>query len=82
MPVHVIPVGERGRIMLPARIREELNIREGDRLIVEAAADGSIRLVPLRQAVQAAKGMFADMEPDRSWAEEIIGQRSEDAEHE
>ena len=67
MPAMLVPVGERGRVVLPASIREALGIREGDRLVAGALPDGTLRLVPLRKIAQMAKGLLADLRPDESW---------------
>lgn len=76
--MRVTLVGERGRIVLPVEIREALGIREGEKLVVEAQADGSIRLVPLKRLVASAKGMYAHLEPGASWSEEILRVRREE----
>ena len=39
-----VTVAERGRLVLPAEVRERLHIRDGDRLALVVDADGTIRL--------------------------------------
>jgi AbrB family looped-hinge helix DNA binding protein len=79
MPAMLVPVGERGRVVLPASIREALGIREGDRLVAEALPDGTLRLVPLRKIAQMAKGLLADLRPAESWTDELLAERREEA---
>jgi AbrB family looped-hinge helix DNA binding protein len=71
-------MGERGRIVLPVEVREALGIREGEKFVVEAQPDGSIRLVPLRNLVASTKGMYAHLEPHASWSDEVLRMRREE----
>jgi AbrB family looped-hinge helix DNA binding protein len=43
-----------GRIVLPAKIRKVLEIQAGDELVMQLE-NGSIRIIPLRQAVNLAQ---------------------------
>ena len=42
-------VAERGRLVLPAEVRERLHIRDGDRLALVVDPDGTIRLQTARR---------------------------------
>ena len=47
-------ISKSGRIVLPARLRKALEIQVGDELVMRLEG-GSIRLIPLRQAVKLAQ---------------------------
>jgi AbrB family looped-hinge helix DNA binding protein len=44
-----VTVGERGQIVIPAKVRKLYHIKTGDRLIVVAKAEGPIGLIPADQ---------------------------------
>jgi AbrB family looped-hinge helix DNA binding protein len=44
-----VTVGERGQVVIPARIRKAYRIHPGDRLIVLAKEGGPIGFVPVEQ---------------------------------
>jgi len=72
---YAITLGERGRVVLPASLRRELGVRAGDRLILTTQDDGSVRLISARQLASELKGVFKDVAPERSWADELIAER-------
>lgn len=69
-------------MVLPAALRERLGIGEGDRLVLTLQPDGSVRLVSLRDAVRRLRGMYAHLDPGRSWVDELIAERWEEARRE
>jgi AbrB family looped-hinge helix DNA binding protein len=70
-----VTLGERGRVVLPAPLRRELGVQAGDRLILRVLEDGTVQLVSARQLAAELKGIFKDVAPDRSWADELIAER-------
>ncbi len=79
---YTIHLGARGRLVIPASLRERLGLREGDRLVLTLEADGSLRLVSLREQVRKLQGIFKDIAPGVSLAEELIQERREEARRE
>ena len=68
-----------GRIVLPARLRKALEIQVGDEVVLRLE-DGSIRLIPLRQAVAFAQKAVRQFVPKgTSLVDELIQARREDA---
>lgn len=71
-----------GKVVIPAEIRRELGIKDGDTLVVELADAGGVRFMTFEQAVRAsqqkARALFgADYTVDTflnerraDWAEE------------
>ncbi len=43
-----------GRIIVPAGIRKALDLKPGDEIVIQLE-DGSIKLTPIRQAIQLAQ---------------------------
>lgn len=76
---YTLHLGARGRLVLPASLRERMNLKEGDRLVLTLEADGSLRLVSLREQVRKLQGLFKDIAPGVSLANELIQERREEA---
>lgn len=75
-----VQVGERGRVVLPAPLRRELDVQEGDQLLL-VVTDGAVRLVKPRDLADAARGLFAD-DSGRSLIDELLAERHAEAERE
>jgi AbrB family looped-hinge helix DNA binding protein len=73
-----LQLGERGRIVLPAPVRERLKLNPGDRLILIVDESGDMKLVSLNHQIDKCRGMFADIAPDRILSEELIADRREE----
>lgn len=52
-----------GRFVLPAKLRKELQIKGGDEIVLYLE-NGSVRLIPLRQAVLIAQQSFKKYVPE------------------
>lgn len=71
-------IGAQGRVVLPAAIREELALKEGDELVVHAEGERLILerrealLAEMREELRAAAG-------DRSLVDELIAERRREA---
>ncbi len=76
---YTLHLGARGRLVLPARLRERLNLKEGDRLVLTVEVDGSLRLVSIAEQVRKLQGLFKDIAPRVSLADELIQERREEA---
>jgi AbrB family looped-hinge helix DNA binding protein len=75
-------LGERGRLVLPAKLRQHLNLQPGDRLIASVDDEGAIRLISARDLAHQLRGLFADIAPGRSLVDELIAERREEARRE
>jgi len=76
---YCLHLGARGRVVLPAAVRERLELREGDRLVLVVEPDGTMRLAPLRRQVQRLQGAYAHVAPGASLADELIAARRREA---
>ncbi len=79
---YTLNLGARGCLVLPAPLRERLNLKEGDRLVVTVQADNSLCLISLREQVSKLQGVFKDIAPGVSLADELIAERREEARRE
>jgi len=71
-----------GRFVIPSKLRKELQIKTGDEIVL-SLEDGSIRLVPLHQAVRIAQQTVKKYVPNgTSLVEDLIQARKEEATHE
>jgi AbrB family looped-hinge helix DNA binding protein len=74
-----VVVADRGRIVLPAEVRERLHIHDGDRLWLLVDADGTIHIKTRTVVVQSLSGLFKDLSPGRSAVDELIAERRREA---
>ena len=79
---YIITLGERGRLVLPAPLRRRLDLHPGDRLIVTVVAQGDLRVVSAREQAGRLCGIYQDLAPGRSLADELIAERREEARRE
>ncbi len=78
----VIALDERGRLVLPARLRQRLAFQPGERLVVTVDADGGLRVVSAREQARRLCGLYRDLAPGRSLADELLAERREEARRE
>jgi len=76
---YAIALGERGRLVLPAKLRRRLDLQPGDRLIITVEDEAGLRLVSAREQARRLRGLYGDLAPERSLADELIAERREDA---
>ena len=75
-------MGENGRIVIPAPIREAIGLKPGDTLEVSLEEDG-LRLRTQRQMLARAQAMVQKMfGPGRSLSKELIAERRLEAKRE
>jgi AbrB family looped-hinge helix DNA binding protein len=70
-----VTLGDRGRLVLPAAIREQLQLHCGERFLARVEEDGSIRLVSFASVAQRNRGLFAEVAAGRSLVDELIAER-------
>ncbi len=69
-------VGDRGRVVLPAKLREKLQLRSGSHLLAHLETDGTIHLKPYRLIAEKNEGLLAHLKPKgRSIVDELIQER-------
>lgn len=75
----VVKVGPKGRIVIPARMRDRFGIDEGDELVVVADAD-SIQVIPRHRLVASLRGSLrADGADGADLVAELLADRRRDA---
>lgn len=74
-----LQLGARGRLVLPSRVREELGLSRGTRLILTVEEPGTLRITTAATAAASAQGLLRDLAPGRSLADELIEERRREA---
>ena len=77
-----VTLGARGRLVLPARLRQCLDLQPGDRLILRYDGEGGLRVVSARDLARRLRGLYRDLAPGRSLADELIAERRNEARQE
>jgi AbrB family looped-hinge helix DNA binding protein len=79
-----ITVGDRGRLVLPSRVRRALGLGAGTRMLLSTEADGSLRLRPYRAVAEQNRGLLRELVPSGSLVDELLVERRSEAgsEHE
>ena len=80
-PVYHVTVAERGRVVLPAELREKLNIKDGDRLSLTLEDDGVVTLQTREVALRRLRGMFKHLRKpgDPLASDRLIAERRREA---
>jgi AbrB family looped-hinge helix DNA binding protein len=78
---HVVRLGERGRLVLPAELRRRAGLREGQELVLTYAG-GVIRIATRQELARAGRGMFSEAGAGRDLVSELIGERRGEAKRE
>jgi AbrB family looped-hinge helix DNA binding protein len=76
-------VSEGGRVVIPAEIRRELRLTDGEVVCFELVGDGEVRLMSKTQRLVRAREALLQrlpIEPGRSLADELIAERRAAAE--
>ena len=82
-PVFHVSVADRGRLVLPAEIREKLKIKDGDRVALILEDDGGVSLLTQDVALDKLQGMFKHLaKPGRLASDELIAERRREAKRE
>ena len=81
-PAYAVEVGDRGRLVLPAPVRRRLAIAPGDHMTMTIEPDGSLRLLRRADLVAQLRGVYRNIDPGRSWADDLLAERRRDAKRE
>jgi AbrB family looped-hinge helix DNA binding protein len=74
-----IHVDKGGRVVIPASMRQQYGIHEGDTVVINADAKG-IHIITIDQAVKRAQALCARyIKPGVSLVDELIRERREEA---
>lgn len=68
-----------GRLNLPESVLQQLDLKQGSRLILIVGEDGTLRLISLREQVRKLRGILKNISPNRSLVDELIQERREEA---
>ena len=74
-----VELGDNGSLLLPEAIHHHLNLQPGDQLLLTLEPNDSLRLTSLRHQIQALQGIYKDIAPGISLADELIQERHQAA---
>jgi AbrB family looped-hinge helix DNA binding protein len=72
-------MADRGRLVVPAEVRERLHLRPGDTLTLTLEANGTAILHTRASAIARLRGAFKDLSPGRNAVDELIAERRREA---
>lgn len=72
---YAIALEDEGRLSIPKKVQEILNLTSGDRLILTVQNDGKMQLVSLKQQVKKMRGLLKDTSPEINLVDELIQER-------
>lgn len=79
MARHAVRIGPGGRLVIPAQLREKLDVKPGDTIWLEEE-HGEVRITSVRQAIRYAQELVAQqVAPDRNLVDELIAERRDEA---
>ena len=76
-----VSVGRQGRVVIPARIREELGIVPGDELVARVE-EGRVVLEKRENVLKRVRARFAHVPAGTDLSEELLRERREEARRE
>lgn len=77
-----VKIGTNGRLVIPATLRREVGLEEGDTVLLEAT-NGELRLRPLEDVVDQAQATLRKYVKNRgSLADELVADRRTEAKQE
>ena len=79
---YVLHLGDRGRLVLPSRLRKRLALKTGEELVLTLDDNGAMHLTTRRQRLDKLQGMFATIQPHRRLSDELIRERRQEARRE
>lgn len=76
-----IHLGAQGRLVIPARLRRQLGLRQGDTLIARSE-QGRLIVEKAEVTRRRLKARFSGLSKDRSLAQELVAERRLEAQRE
>lgn len=76
-PTRTVHLGANGELVLPPSVLERMSLKEHDTVLLDLEPGGALRLRSLRAQVQRGLGLFRDLAPGVSLADELIRERRE-----
>ena len=77
--LYTAELGDRGRLVLPASLRNQLGLTEGDKFVITLEEDGSLRLTSLRTNISRLRGSLKQKSKNRRLVDELIAERRAEA---
>jgi AbrB family looped-hinge helix DNA binding protein len=78
MSSHVVRIGPKGRVVVPAELRRQLGLEEGAELVARVTADRLV-LEPRSSALRRLRSFFDDVPGETSLVDELVAERRREA---
>jgi AbrB family looped-hinge helix DNA binding protein len=75
---HVVRIGPKGRVVVPAELRRQLGLEEGAELVARVSADRLV-LEPRSSALRRLRAFFDDVPPETSLVDALVAERRREA---
>lgn len=75
---HVVRIGPKGRVVVPAELRRQLGLEEGAELVARVSADRLV-LEPRSSALRRLRSFFDDVPAETSLVDELVAERRREA---
>ena len=83
VPFERVKLGEAGRLVIPAALRQQMGIRPGDELLLRVGEDGELKVIGRMQAIRRIQAYAQQFKkPGESVVDELIAEREAEARRE
>jgi AbrB family looped-hinge helix DNA binding protein len=72
---YTVELDGRGRLVIPASVRAQLDLGEGDKLLLTLEGNKTVRLTSLRPNISRFNGILKRVRRKRSLVDELIAER-------
>ena len=77
---YTVRVEQSGRILIPADVRKQMNLKEGESTVILSVDETGIRVSTRKQALERVRAKVRKYVPERvSLADELIADRRQEA---
>lgn len=83
VPFERVKLGEAGRLVIPAALRQQMGIKPGDELLLRVDEDGELKVIGRTQAIRRIQAYAQQFKkPGESVVDEFIAEREAEARRE
>jgi bifunctional DNA-binding transcriptional regulator/antitoxin component of YhaV-PrlF toxin-antitoxin module len=75
---YILDIEPEGRLTLPQKIQQILNLESGDRLILTLEDNSTLQLVSLKNQVKKLRGLLKNKSPDINLVDELSQERRQE----
>lgn len=76
---YTLEVDARGRLVLPAKVRQHLNLEKGDQVVLTVSDSPTVQLASRKRLATKLRGIYKHVSTNGSMVEELIAERRKEA---